>query len=304
MLNDAAEGKAMMATLKRLLMEPLLHFLLLAAGLFLAYSLIGGRGGSEPGKIIVTQGQIENLVTGFTRAWQRAPTAEELEGLVRDHVREEVYYREALAIGLDKDDTVIRRRLRQKMEFVTEDILAQVQPTDEELNAYLGTHPDAFRTQQLFTFSQVYLSPAKHAEQLGRDATQLLAQLNRGGSRVDMATLGDGLMLGHTFAAVPARDIAAQFGDKFALKLGELEPGKWQGPIESGYGVHLVLVSERVEGHLPALAEVRDAVLREWSDARRLEANEKFYQDLLKHYTVTIEQPRPAEEAARLAVAR
>lgn len=294
----------MIAIMKRLLKEPLLHFLLLGAGLFLAYSLIGGRGGSEPGRIVVTQGQIENLATGFTRAWQRAPTAEELEGLVRDRVREEVYYREALAMGLDKDDTVIRRRLRQKMEFVTEDIVAQAQPTDEELNAYLQAHPDAFRTQQLFTFSQVYLSPQKHGGQLAQDAAQLLAQLDRAGSNVDIAALGDALMLEHTFAAVPARDIAAQFGDKFAAKLGALEPGKWQGPVESGYGVHLVLVSERVDGHLPALAEVRDAVVREWSNSRRLETNEKFYQELIKHYTVTIEQPRPAREPAKLAVAR
>lgn len=294
----------MIAIMRRLLKEPLLHFLLLGAGLFLAYSLIGGRGGREPGRIVVTQGQIENLAMGFTRAWQRAPTAEELEGLVRDRVREEVYYREALAMGLDKDDTVIRRRLRQKMEFVTEDIVAQAQPTDEELNAYLQAHPDAFRTQQVFTFSQVYLSPEKHGAQLAHDAAQLLAQLNRAGSNVDMAALGDALMLEHTFAAVPARDIAAQFGDKFAAKLGELEPGKWQGPIESGYGVHLVLVGERVEGHVPALAEVRDAVLREWSNSRRLETNEKFYQELLRHYTVTIEQPRPAQEPAKLAVAR
>ena len=293
----------MIATIKRMLKEPLLHFLLLGGGLFLAYGLTGERGGREPGTIVVTQGQIESLATGFARAWQRPPTAEELEGLVRDRIREEVYCREAIAMGRDKDDTVIRRRLRQKMEFVSEDIVAQAQPTDSELEAYLQVHADAFRTRQLFTFSQVYLSPERHGRQLAHDAEQLLAQLNDGGRNVDTAMLGDALMLEHTFASVSARDIAAQFGDKFAAKLGELQPGKWQGPVESGYGVHLVRVGERTEGHVPALADVRGAVRREWSESRRRETNEKFYQELLKHYNVTIQQPRPGE-SARLAVAR
>jgi len=126
--------------MKRLLKQPLLHFLLLGAGLFLAYSLMPkGPGTSEPGKIVVTQGQIEHLATGFAKTWQRSPTAQELEGLVRDWVREEVYYREAMALGLDRDDTVIRRRLRQKMEFVSDDIVAQTEPSDADLTAYTNS---------------------------------------------------------------------------------------------------------------------------------------------------------------------
>jgi hypothetical protein len=115
---------------------------------------------------------------GFTRTWQRPPTRAEWEGLIRDRVREEVYYREALAFGLDKDDLIIRRRLRQKMEFVTEDIVAQAQPTADELQKYLRAHPDEFRVEQQFTFRQSYLNPEKHGEHLARDAAQLLAKLN------------------------------------------------------------------------------------------------------------------------------
>jgi len=290
--------------MKRILREPLLHFLLLGVALFVAYSLMRGSGSGEPGKIIVTQGQIENLAAGFAKTWQRPPTAEELSRLVNYHVREEVYYREALAMGMDKDDTVVRRRLRQKMEFVTEDMVAQVQPTDEELSAYLQAHADAFRTRQLFTFSQLYLSPERHGQHMADDAAQLLTQLNQAGSKVDASTLGDPLMLEHAFADVPGSEVASQFGDKFAANLGELAPGQWQGPIESGYGMHLVFVSERTPGILPVLAEVHDAVLREWANARRLEANEKFYQELLRHYRVTIEQPQSVEEPKKLAVAK
>ena len=282
--------------MKKILYEPLLHFLLLGAAIFVAYGLVSKRISDEPGKIVISQGQIASIVVGFTRTWQRPPTSEELEGLIRDRVREEVYCREALALGLDKDDIIICRRLRQKMEFVTDDVVARAQPTDDELNAYLQAHPDPFRVQRQCTFSQVYLNPEKHGENLARDTAQLLAQLNQAGGKADVSALGDSFLLEHTFAAAPGSEIAKQFGEKFAAQLDELAPGQWQGPVESGYGVHLVFVSERTEGRLPALAEVRDAVCREWVNARRLEANEKLYEAMLKRYVVTIERPQVEEE--------
>ena len=285
--------------MKRILKEPLLHFLLLGVAIFVAYGFVsnstGGR--SEPGKIVITQGQIEHLATAFARTWQRSPSAEELEGLVRDRVREEIYCREAMALGLDKDDTIIRRRLRQKMEFVYDDIATQVEPTEAELNAYLQAHRGAFRLEPRFTFRQVYLNPEKHGENVSRDAAQLLAQLKPAGEESDASALGDSFLLERTFAAVPGSEVAKQFGEKFAAELAKLPPGQWQGPIESGYGVHLVLVSERTEGRLPMLAEVRGAVRREWDKSRRLEMNEKFYQELLKRYTVTIEVLEPKKLA-------
>ena len=121
------------------------------------------------------------MLDSFTQTRQRPPTQEEWEGLIRDRVRQEVFYREALALGLDKDDLIIRRRLQQKMEFVSDDVAAQAQPTDAELNAYLQAHPDSFRVDQRFTFRQVYLNPEKHGKSLARDAAQLLAQLNQAG---------------------------------------------------------------------------------------------------------------------------
>ena len=282
--------------MKKILCEPLLHFLLLGGAIFVVYSLVSKRTGEEPGKIVISQGQIASIVVGFTRTWQRPPTSEELEGLVQDRVREEVYCHEALALGLDKDDIIIRRRLRQKMEFVTDDVVAQAQPTDDELSAYLQAHPDLFRMQRQCTFSHVYLNPEKHGENLARDTAQLLARLNQAGGKADVSALGDSFLLEHTLAAAPSSEVAKQFGEKFAAKLDELAPGQWQGPVESGYGVHLVFVSERTEGRLPALAEVRDAVCREWVNARRLEANEKLYEAMLKRYVVTIERPQVEEE--------
>jgi len=290
---------------KRILKEPLLHFLLLGVGVFLAYGLMSRPSTSGArGKIVVTAGQVEHLAAGFTKAWQRPPTDAELKGLIDDWVREEIATREAMALGLDKDDTVIRRRLRQKLEFVSDDIATQAEPTDADLSAYLQTHPESFRVEPRFTFRQVYLDPAKHGQHLARDAARVLAQLRQAGASADLATLGDSFLLEHTFQSVPTSEIAKQFGEKFAVELGRLTPGEWQGPVASGYGVHLVLVGERIEGRLPTLAEARDTVRREWANAQRLDGSRRFYEEMLKRYTVTVENLDPPAGQKTLAAAK
>jgi hypothetical protein len=277
--------------MKRIIKEPLLHFLLLGAAIFAAYQWKPNRSVTEDGKIVVTQAQIEHLATGFTMIWQRRPTTQELDGLIRDYVREEVYCREAKAMGMDKDDTVIRRRLSQKMEFVMNDMSVTAEPTDADLEAYLKAHADQFKQEPRFTFRQVYLNPQQHGENLARDAAQLLEKLNLPNGTADATTAGDPILLEADFNDATASKVASQLGEKFAARLPSLTTGKWQGPVESSYGVHLVLVTERKESRLPELSEVRDAVRREWETARRSEANEKVYADLLKHYDVSIEQP-------------
>jgi hypothetical protein len=274
--------------LKKLLREPLLHFLLLGAAIFAAYSLVSKPDVSEPGKIVITQGQLASMAASFALMRQRPPTHAEWEGMIRDRVREEVYYREAIALGLDKDDTIIRRRLAQKMEFVANDVGAAPKPSDAELNAYLLSHPDKFRVEQKFTFTQVYLDPKKHGENLARDAAELASQLNHT-SGANISGLGDALMLDSKFDAAPAGEIAKLFGEKFATSMADLPPGRWQGPIESAYGEHLVFLSDRSDARTPALHEVRDVVQREWTNAKLLEANERAYDELLKHYTVSVE---------------
>jgi len=280
--------------MKRILKEPLVHFVLLGAAMFVAYSLVSKGTSGEPGKIVVTQGQLASMRMGFSRTWQRPPTREEWEGLIRDRVREEVYYREALALGLDKDDLIIRRRLRQKFEFVSEDLAAPKEPSNEELQAYLNAHAATFATERRFSFRQVYLNPKRHGVDLAREADRLLAGLKQAGAKTNLAPLGDPFLLDHEFENASAREVRNTFGEKFAAALGNLAPGQWQGPVESGYGVHVVFLAGRTEGRLPALEDVREAVRREWAHAQRLEAAARFYQALLWRYTVTIETPRAA----------
>jgi hypothetical protein len=273
--------------LKKLLQEPLLHFLVLGAGIFAVYHFVSSGNANKPGQIVVTQGRIDALITGFTGTWQRPPTRSELDGLIRDYVREEVCVRQAVALGLDKDDMVIRRRLQQKLQFVSEDLISQVEPTDDQLRKYFQTHPDMFRSETRFTFRQVYLDPQRHKD-MGGDVVRLLDQLR---GRGEAKEFGDPTLLDHEFGSITVSDVARQFGDKFATKMTALSVGQWQGPIESAFGVHLICVTDRKEGRLPQFEEVTAAVRREWTNAQRQEANNKFYKSLVSHYVVTIEKP-------------
>ena len=290
--------------MKKLLREPLIHFLLLGAALFAVSATLVKGTGSEPEKIIVSQARIEHLATGFALTWLRAPTAEELEGLVRNYIREEVYYREAMAMGLDRDDSVIRRRLQQKLELVSQNMADLMQPTDDDLRVFLQDHPDKFRLEPRFTFRQIFLTPELHRDSLARDAADLLRQLKQASENLDVSTLGDPSLLENEFTDVDATDVAKQFGEKFARALNELPLGEWQGPVGSAYGVHLVFVDERTERRTPVLEEVRDAVRREWSNMRQLESTERFYDSLLKRHTVIIEPSRPNFDDRKQSVAK
>lgn len=282
---DPAGGPA---AVKRWLREPLLHFLLLGLAIFGAFEVFGPE--EQPqSAIVVTQGIIDAQVEGFSRTWLRQPTPQEIDDLIREYVREEVYYREGIALGLDRDDTVIRRRLRQKLEFVAESQGESVAPTDDQLRAYLGAHQDQYRTDERLSFLQVYLNPERRGAALAEDMERLLAELRAGAPDLDPAEFGDATMLERVFDKAAARDVAAQFGAEFAEQVAKLPVGQWQGPVQSAYGMHAVLLRERTEGRAPQLDEVREAVRRDWLNEQRIAADETYYQSLLQRYTVTIE---------------
>jgi hypothetical protein len=279
------------------------HFLLLGTVLFAAHGALVKRATSEPGKIVVSQLRIDHLREGFARTWLRAPTAEELEGLISDYIREEVYYREAMAMGLNRDDTIIRRRLQQKLEFLSENISDLTPPTDEELRAFLQNHPDQFRSQRSFSFHQVYLNLERHRDSLAGDTGELLRQL-KSSNGSDASAFGDPSLLEYRFSNVEVTEVAKQFGERFASALNDLPLGEWQGPVESSYGIHLVFVDERTERHIPALEDVRNAVRRELLNMRRLESNKKFYDSLRERYTINIESARALTSEAKMSVAK
>jgi hypothetical protein len=287
----------------RLLREPLLHFFALGAGIFLLFALIGDSDESRPDEITVSVAQIDRLVEGWKKTRMRAPTVAELEGLVEDHIREEVYYREALAMGLDRDDMIIRRRMRQKMEFLSNDLAAQVEPTEAELKAFLGQNPSTFRIEPRITFDHIYLSQDRRGEHAERDALRLLTRLGGGDGTIETATLGDSFPLPRSYESLTSSEVRSLFGRDFAARLLMLEPGAWQGPVPSGYGLHLVLIRERTEPRMPDIAEVRDVVEREWREGRRRATNEEIYRRIRERYTVVIERPQWLDDDVDLAEA-
>jgi hypothetical protein len=274
----------------KLLREPLVHFLVLGAGLFVLFGLVDDPAGTRTDQIVVTAGQIDQLAEGWKRTWQRPPTQKELDGLVQDYIREEVYYREALAMGLDRDDMIVRRRLRQKLEFLTDDLVAAVEPTEEQLQKHLAEYAEQFRVDSSLSFDHVYFNRDRRGDEAQRDAERLLSRLETASRDVDLAALGDPLLLPGEYQQASSSEIAGRFGREFAAQLVELPVGRWVGPVESGYGLHLVLIHERIPGQIPALEDVRRAVEREWSAARRKEAAEALYQGLRARYSVVVER--------------
>ncbi len=277
--------------IRRLLREPLLHFLAIGAALFLLYDAVNGGRSDAPRQIVISAARIEALAGNFTSVWMRPPTAAELKGLVDDYVAEEVYYREAVAMGLDQDDTVIRRRLRQKMEFISEDVANSVEPDAAELQEFLAQNAGKFARPAVLSFQQVYLSVERRGDSVRADAERLLAELQAGRSAATAAEIGDSTLLPATMEAASPQAIANAFGQEFAQQVDEAPVGQWSGPIESGFGLHLVRVDERVVTDAPTLGEIRPIVLREWQAAQRHTQNQSFLTELRGKYEVRVEGP-------------
>lgn len=278
--------------LKRLLREPLVHFLALALLIFAVHGLLRGDA-DHPDKIVVSASKIEQMATVFTKTWQRSPTADELKGMIDDYVKEEVLVRQALELGLDRDDTVVRRRLRQKIEFLNAADAVPVTVTDPELEAYLAANPAAFATDAKLAFEQVFLNPARHGDTMARDAAALLAEL-RSNDMADPASLGDASLLPATVQLTSKAAIDQMFGGALADGLEKAPLGQWTGPLASSFGLHLVRVTEHRPGRVPQLADIRDEVAREWENARRSELEQQRFGELLARYEVSVEAPTVA----------
>jgi hypothetical protein len=273
----------------RLLREPLVHFLAFALIVFGAYHVLAPSAeGGRTGRVVVTRGKIEQMAARFAQVWQRPPTTQELKGLIDEQVKEEIYEREALLLGLDKDDVVIRRRLRQKMELLSDAGADALSPTDSMLEAYLKSHPETFAVDPAISFQQIFLSPQRHGAAIDQTAATILETL-KARPETDAATLGDPSLLPTEMPLTSLKSIGHMFGGEFADAIGKAKAGAWTGPIASSFGLHVVHVSERQEGRVPALGDVRDVVIREWNNEKRKELENDQLSALLKRYEVIVE---------------
>jgi peptidyl-prolyl cis-trans isomerase C len=292
------------AAMKRLLREPLVHFVLLGVILFGIYAYAErSHGGVEQSRQIrLTVDDLSQLVLVFRSQWRRNPTPEELRSLVEDRVQEEVLYREAIALGIDRDDTIVKRRMAQKMQFLAEDVAAARQPTPEELGRWYEANRDQFAFPPRVSFRHLYFSPDRRAERARDDAAAALTKL--AGQQEDSnhaATLADTFMFQEYYRDRAPEFLGKEFGPNFALAVAKLSPGSWQGPVESGFGWHLVFVDTLIPGRVPALEEVEADVKTAWLAEQKAQAWQKAYQDMRGKYTVLLPAPAENESADREA---
>jgi hypothetical protein len=266
-----------------LLREPLLHFFLGGVVLFGVYGWLQGGQSNSPTEVVVSRGQVRSLQLQFERVWQRPASSDELQGLIDSWVKEEIFYREGIAMALDRDDPVVRRRVGQKLEFIL-DSAAPASPTDAELQSWLDAHPGDYQTEPTYSLRQVFFNPARHGDALGADIAAARRALESG-----EAIEGDTTLLPHEMNAARATDVARVFGDEFLVGLGTTAIGGWHGPVQSAFGVHLVELIERGDGGRAALHDVRAQVERDLLHARTEDAKAAVYERLRANYSVRID---------------
>ena len=273
----------------KILKDPLVHFLVIGAALFALSSWRGEsmRAGRE--RILITADQVASARDAAALLQGHAPTADELAALVEPAIREEVLYREALALKLDDNDDEVRRRLVEKMQYLTQDLADPEAGSEAELEAFYSANPARFETPELVTFDQVFLSPAERGNALPVDAEAALAKLRAGANPVET---GDRTPLRASYADAPRDQVAILFGEPLAHAVFTLAPGDWTGPFQSDFGLHLVRLQKRTERRLPPFAEIRDRVAAELAADRRRTRNEADYQRMRSHYDVVVEQPQ------------
>ena len=276
------------------LKEPLVHFLILGALIFVLYGMLAEEG-SAPDTILVSQGQQENLINTFSRTWQRPPSQQVFKALLDDYVRQEIAYREGQAMGMDQDDIIIRRRMRQKLELLAEDVASLTPPSEEDLQVYLDTNGTDFQMQPRISLRHVYFSTDRRGNEAEQDALTLLQRITEDGPDGDFGQFGDPLPLPFSLEDMREGEIARMFGTVFTDGLKGLETGRWTGPVPSGFGLHLVLISQRLDGRKPELEEVRDAVQRELLSQRRRDAVDGMYDRLAENYSIEVEPMAPEE---------
>ena len=269
--------------------KPLIHFLsfgfLLAIVLLVLFGLPAG--GDEDRRVIINDSDITQLRAGWYRQWRREPTQQELRGLVEQHVREEVLYREALARGFDENDQVVRRAMQQKMEFLGESQAEGAVPGDEEIQAYYALRKEKYRMPGAASFAHIYFNRDERGDNASAAARQTLALLQKAPpDSVDLTKFGDPIMLEPYYRDVDEQQVSSLFGSEFSAALFELEPGRWEGPLASGYGLHLVFLTEKEASVIPELDKIKTLLIDDMQTEAAKAAKELFYTEILRNYQI------------------
>jgi len=273
----------------KFLHEPLFHFLLIGLGLFFLFSQLNPDEESNDEKnILITQAKVDAMTASYLKQRTRTPMDNELQSLIESEIREEVLYREAIALGLDKDDGVIRRRLAQKMKYLFEDLTVIDEPNEEDLERFFKEHTSKFTLPGTRSFYQVYLDPKKHKDNLDEELKKVMEHLNII-SLENAFSLGDRSLLAYRFSKRRESDVKNRFGESFAQSLFKAPTDSWQGPFESAYGLHFVYIDSKKEDVLPELTQVKEDVLEEYKREKTFEANDIFYNSIKDRYQIKVD---------------
>lgn len=284
-----------LSVLKWLVSEPLLHFVLIGAALFYIGGERASEGGREHSEIVITKSDIEQLLVAWQVQGLPPPSAAAIRGMVEGKVREEVLYREAIAMGLDQDDIIVKRRLAQKMDFLAEDLSALQEPTVDELRTWFEASRDQFTQPPRVSFRHVYYSSDTH----GANAREVAAQQVSAAAEPDN---GDRFMFQNSYAERTETELYSIFGPDFASEIFTLAPGRWVGPVQSGYGWHAVFVERKSPPIVPAFEEVEEEVKAAYLNARRAEFRQEAYRGMRAKYKVvlpTFDEPGAGSESSR-----
>jgi len=273
-----------MALRHKFFRDPLFHFLLIAAGLF-TLNAYTGREASESRLIEIDQARLDWLKNISRKEQGREPSAQELDFLIERYIREEVFFREALAMGMERDDVIVRRRLIEKLRFLMEDVAVSSSPDDERLQQFFELEKAHFSEPETYSFSHYYFSSESRAD-AREDSGEALAQLIQEGAPSNR--LGDPFMMSYHYANKSAKKISDSFGEGFSDSLVSLTPGQWAGPVASEYGWHLVKVSHRSSAYIPVFDDVKPQVLLLWQKLQQEKFNEQTYMRLRQNYRINI----------------
>lgn len=288
-------------TLLKIAREPLVQFLAVALILFAANRLLHGSAQRmADDQIEISEGRVQQIADSYRLLSGRLPSSAELHALVNDFIDEEIGYREAVAMGLDADDTIVRRRMRQKLEFLAEDAEASEQPSEQQLLAHLQSHAAVYGLPELVSLRQILASADARGAKATADAVAFLDELRSG---VDAAKLGDASMLPPTLPPTTQQGIAILFGEEFAAHVFKHSGDGWFGPIDSPFGAHLIQIVSRQPATRPTLDEVRDKVRSDWIEAQRRAKRAEFQASLRGRYQISVDWPEPyASQSAAASV--
>ena len=276
----------------RLFTEPLIQFLIIGACIYGAYAFFGTpEEDLRDTRVHVDSARINGFISEWESRWNRPPTRDEIDGLIQSYIKEDVLYRQAVAMGLNEDDPITRRRMAQKLEFLTSDLAMMVQPAEGELEKYFNENSEAYRAPDRMTFSQVFFDPDSRGNKTLEDAEEALLKLQTAGAPTEESMqVGDGFMLQRDFVSVTGMEAARQMGSGFVEAVVQLEPGAWHGPVLSGYGVHLVYLYSYEKSPPPVFEDVQAAVLENWQQEQREKFNADFLENLKTRYEIVIDE--------------